>query len=73
LGQLGHFFSHEVVPFYLTQIQTIQRLKEERDNMLQQNQQMQRELVQYIKLLSLRFVPVFDLIILTFGLWLGFL
>ncbi|AQK73172.1 Vesicle-associated protein 2-1 [Zea mays] len=28
----------------LEEIQTIQRLKEERDNMLQQNQQMQREL-----------------------------
>jgi len=30
--------------FYLIQIQTIQRLKDERDNMLQKNQQMQREL-----------------------------
>jgi hypothetical protein len=39
------------------QIQTIQRLKEERDNNLQQNQQMQRELVLYIKLFP------FDIII----------
>jgi hypothetical protein len=39
------------------QIQTIQRLKEERDNNLQQNQQMQRELVLYIELFP------FDIII----------
>jgi len=54
--------------FYLIQIQTIQRLKDERDNMLQQNQQMQRELVQFIKLLKPHSGPKFYLIIFAFGL-----
>ena len=56
--------------FYLIQIQTIQRLKDERDNMLQQNQQMQRELVQFIKLLKPHSGPKFYLIIFAFRLCL---
>jgi hypothetical protein len=45
--------------FRFIQIQNIQRLKDERDNMLQQNQQIQRELVQYINHLWLSFSPRF--------------
>uniref|UniRef100_N1QY14 Vesicle-associated membrane protein-associated protein A n=1 Tax=Aegilops tauschii TaxID=37682 RepID=N1QY14_AEGTA len=57
-------------------IQTIQRLKDERDNNLQQNQQMQRELVLYIDLFTLHVVSthcfssvqlLVCLSILTFG------
>lgn len=58
------------------QIQTIQRLKDERDNNLQQNQQMQRELVPYIDLFTLHVISthcfssvqlLVCLTILTFG------
>lgn len=42
--------------FPFIQIQTIQRLKDERDNNLQQNQQMQRELVLYIDIFTLHVV-----------------
>lgn len=40
----------------IEEIQTIQRLKDERDNNLQQNQQMQRELVLYIDIFTLHVV-----------------
>jgi cytochrome c biogenesis protein CcdA len=58
--------------FCFIQVQNIQRLKEERDNVLQQNQQMQRELVQHINHLFLNFAARFYMIILAFGFWSHF-